>query len=149
MIVCCWIKNLKSNVNSTYIFGFLNFYIVPFFLMSQVFKVWISECPSFLVKYYGNPSLTTKTTLRSENTGLVLFNKYYISGCDAVQSGLNSPTFRINPFRLFTYVSAAHSFGTSLNSYPTARFKQNMLKVGGNLLNVSFCKFTKRTIPVK
>jgi hypothetical protein len=27
--------------------------------MSQVFKVWISECPSFLVKHYGNPRLAT------------------------------------------------------------------------------------------
>jgi hypothetical protein len=25
--------------------------------MSQVFKVWISECPSFLVKHNGNPNL--------------------------------------------------------------------------------------------
>jgi hypothetical protein len=57
MIVCCWIKHLKFNVNSSYIFGFLNFYIVSFFLMSQVFKVRISECPSFWVKYYGNPNL--------------------------------------------------------------------------------------------
>jgi hypothetical protein len=54
MIICSWIKNLKFNVNSSYIFGFLNFYIVPFLLMSQVFKVWISECRSFLVTHYGN-----------------------------------------------------------------------------------------------
>jgi hypothetical protein len=29
--------------------------------MSQVFKVWISECPSFLVKHYGNPILVIGT----------------------------------------------------------------------------------------
>jgi hypothetical protein len=54
---CCWIKNVKFNVNSSYIFGFLNFYVVPFFLMSQIFKVWISECPSFWVKHYGSPKI--------------------------------------------------------------------------------------------
>jgi hypothetical protein len=33
--------------------------------MSQVFKVWISECPSFGVKHYGNPlkSVTTRCFL--------------------------------------------------------------------------------------
>jgi hypothetical protein len=29
--------------------------------MPQVFKVWISECPSFLVKHYGNPTLESKS----------------------------------------------------------------------------------------
>jgi hypothetical protein len=35
----CLLLNLKFNVSSSYIFGFLNLYIVSFFLMSQVFKV--------------------------------------------------------------------------------------------------------------
>jgi hypothetical protein len=30
--------------------------------MSQVFKAWISECPSFWVKHYGNPNIFTKYT---------------------------------------------------------------------------------------
>jgi hypothetical protein len=69
MIVYCWIKNLKFNVNSIYIFGFLNFCIVPFFLMSQVFKVRISECPSFWVKYYGDPIIESNVILIA-NKGL-------------------------------------------------------------------------------
>jgi hypothetical protein len=50
------VNRINVNVNSN-IFGFINFYIVPFFLMSQVFKVRISECPSLWVKHYGNPTL--------------------------------------------------------------------------------------------
>jgi hypothetical protein len=64
MIVCCWIENLKFNANSSYIFfGFLNFYVVPFFLMSQVFEVWISECPSFWVKHFENPTREDRALL--------------------------------------------------------------------------------------
>jgi hypothetical protein len=38
--------------------------------MSQVFKVWISECPSFWVKHYGNPSITTNKEFGPEGQSM-------------------------------------------------------------------------------
>jgi hypothetical protein len=39
--------------------------------MSQVFQVWISECPIFLVKHYGNPKLTLTGSGKYNTTGQI------------------------------------------------------------------------------